>query len=187
MKYLLPVIFIIAFTRGIVAQDFNDFETKSNSFFNKYVSGDVVNYLAIKSSLSELASLMKRIDTMNLSTANDNQKKAFYINSYNLLVINQIIKIYPTKSVMDITGFFESNTFKVAGEKTTLNDLENKKLRGIYNDPRFHFVLVCGAVSCPPIINLADGSDNPKGRARNRRTAFKVIGELEMDVYYEEE
>ena len=34
---------------------------------------------------------------------------------------------------------------------------------------------------------LADGSDNPKGRARNRRTAFKVIGELEMDVYYEEE
>ena len=65
--------------------------------------------------------------------------------------------------------------------------MENKKLRGIYNDPRFHFVLVCGAVSCPPIINLADGSDNPKGRARNRRTAFKVIGELEMDVYYEEE
>ena len=153
MKYLLPVIFIIAFTRGIVAQDFNDFETKSNSFFNKYVSGDVVNYLAIKSSLSELASLMKRIETMNLSTANDNQKKAFYINSYNLLVINQIIKNYPTKSVMDITGFFESNTFKVAGEKTTLNDLENKKLRGVYNDPRFHFVLVCGAVSCPPIIN----------------------------------
>lgn len=32
-----------------------------------------------------------------------------------------------------------------------------------------------------------DGSDNPKGRAKNRRTAFKVTGELELDVYYEED
>lgn len=31
-----------------------------------------------------------------------------------------------------------------------------------------------------------DGTDNPEGRAKNRRTSFKVIGHLDLDIYYEE-
>jgi outer membrane protein OmpA-like peptidoglycan-associated protein len=31
-----------------------------------------------------------------------------------------------------------------------------------------------------------DGSDNPAGRAKNRRTSFRVIGQLNLDVYYED-
>jgi outer membrane protein OmpA-like peptidoglycan-associated protein len=32
-----------------------------------------------------------------------------------------------------------------------------------------------------------DGSDNPTGRAKNRRTGFRVIGQLDVDIYYEED
>ncbi|MFT6166681.1 MAG: outer membrane protein OmpA-like peptidoglycan-associated protein [Vicingaceae bacterium] len=32
----------------------------------------------------------------------------------------------------------------------------------------------------------ADGSDNPEGRAKNRRTEFKVIGEMDVEVNYKE-
>ena len=31
-----------------------------------------------------------------------------------------------------------------------------------------------------------DGSDNPTGRSKNRRTSFKVIGHIDVDIYYEE-
>lgn len=31
-----------------------------------------------------------------------------------------------------------------------------------------------------------DGSDNPEGRARNRRTSFRVVGELPIEINYEE-
>ena len=43
----------------------------------------------------------------------------------------------------------------MAGTRITLNDIENKKLRAKFNEPRFHFVLVCGALGCPPIIPKA--------------------------------
>jgi OOP family OmpA-OmpF porin len=33
----------------------------------------------------------------------------------------------------------------------------------------------------------ADGSDNPEGRAKNRRTTFRVIGELPVDIIYEDD
>ena len=36
-----------------------------------------------------------------------------------------------------------------------MNDLEKKKLLRVYEDPRYHFVLVCGAMGCPPITPFA--------------------------------
>ncbi|MGB0402599.1 MAG: OmpA family protein [Salibacteraceae bacterium] len=40
-----------------------------------------------------------------------------------------------------------------------------------------------------PIVSNTnqDGTDNPTNRARNRRTAFRIIGQLDVDIYYEEE
>ena len=40
-----------------------------------------------------------------------------------------------------------------------------------------------------PIVSNTneDGTDNPANRARNRRTAFRIIGQLDVDIYYEEE
>ena len=102
--------------------------------------------------LDELIDQIKKQDLTALAESN---KKAFLINSYNLLVINQVLENWPTKSVMEIGGFFESNKVVIGGKKMTLNDLENKEIRTVYNDPRVHFVLVCGANGCPPIINKA--------------------------------
>jgi OOP family OmpA-OmpF porin len=31
-----------------------------------------------------------------------------------------------------------------------------------------------------------DGSDNPEGRDKNRRTEFKVIGKIDVDIIYED-
>ncbi len=43
----------------------------------------------------------------------------------------------------------------MGGKNITLNDIEHKFLIGNFKDARFHFVLVCGAVGCPPLINHA--------------------------------
>ena len=57
---------------------------------------------------------------------------------------------------MKIGGFFDKTTHEIGGVKTTLNDLENKLLRKVFpKEARFHFVLVCAGLGCPPIINEA--------------------------------
>ncbi len=71
------------------------------------------------------------------------------------MVIDQLAKNWPTSSPMSISGFFDNVKHKIGGNNWTLSHLENKIMRPSFKDPRLHFVLVCGAKSCPPIINEA--------------------------------
>ena len=42
--------------------------------------------------------------------------------------------------------------------------------------------------SKPIVANMqTDGTDNPVGRAKNRRTSFRVIGELDISVTYDDD
>lgn len=137
------------------AQSYSDFETNADSFFKNYVNNGGVNYLALKTNPKPINNLIGSVAKMDLNELGTNEKKAFLINAYNLIVIHQVVQNYPTKSVMDVAGFFKETQYTVAGKKASLNDIENSMIRPVYKDARVHFVLVCGAVSCPPIINSA--------------------------------
>lgn len=158
MKFKNIVSFLFTLFIGLTAlqaqQDLPSFFKDANSFFLKHVEGDKVNYKTAKESGS-LYSLIKTISDANLENATPEQKKAFYINAYNLYVIKKVVDKYPLSSVKDVGGFFDGKKITVAGEQLTLNDLEKEKLIKVTNDARLHFVLVCGAVGCPPIINKA--------------------------------
>jgi hypothetical protein len=56
-------------------------------------------------------------------------------------------------TVQAIPGFFDKIEYEAAGEKLTLNDIENQKLRAGFDDPRIHFAIVCASRSCPAIQN----------------------------------
>ncbi|MBK9742889.1 MAG: DUF547 domain-containing protein [Saprospiraceae bacterium] len=43
----------------------------------------------------------------------------------------------------------------VNGKKYSLNNIENDIIRKQFKDPRIHFALNCGAISCPPLLNKA--------------------------------
>ena len=64
-----------------------------------------VNYEAIKKDPKTLEDLVKQIETFSLS--NDPKvNKAFFINAYNIVMINAIVEKYPVKSPMYIAGVF---------------------------------------------------------------------------------
>ena len=56
---------------------------------------------------------------------------------------------------MSIEGLFREKLFPIAGENLTLDQIEFEKLFERNSDPRIHFVLNCGAVSCPTLNNEA--------------------------------
>ncbi|TGE28908.1 DUF547 domain-containing protein [Hymenobacter metallicola] len=119
-------------------------------FLHKHVGSDgQVDYRAIKRSPAELQGLLKQVQTLSVQPLSAAEKKAFYLNAYNLTVIGAVVESYPLTSVMKVPGFFDKQQRVVAGEKMTLNELENNKLRTPYNDPRVHFALVCAAKGCP--------------------------------------
>lgn len=154
MKYLNILIILILLSSAGHAEISNQFFDDTHNFLGTVVSNGKVDYEAVKGS-SELQALIDYISTADVSGDDDNTKQAFYINAYNLLVINEAAKAYPLQSLNDVTGFFDRNSHTIAGERFTLNSFEKDFLLKEYNDPRYHFVLVCGALGCPPITNFA--------------------------------
>lgn len=131
------------------------FSKSADDFFKKYVGNGSVAYSKIKQSVSEIDALYASVGEMNLSKIDEVNKKAFYVNAYNIVVIYWVAKHYPLKSPLDNSGFFDKIKHKIAGEEMTLNSLEIKKLLIAYKDARLHFALACAAKSCPPIASFA--------------------------------
>ncbi len=155
MKLIKQMVFwiigIIHFT--LLGQ--NNFFDSANSFFNQQVRDGLVDYSSIFSDQKELDILIGSIESFDIESATKDEQLSFYINAYNLLVIKNVIDHFPINSPMDVPGFFEKKRFKVAHKELSLNELENEIIRPEFNDPRIHFALVCGAISCPPIIPMA--------------------------------
>ncbi len=183
MKKITILLVLLSIQFGF-SQSSTVFFTKADSFFKTYVSNGRVNYKNIKKAPSSLEELLKIAANVNVTKNDVKTYQAFYINAYNLAVIKGIVDKYPTKSPLDIKGFFDKTTYVLGGKKTTLNDLENKILRKNFpKEARFHFVLVCAGLGCPPIIpsaykpsTLEDQLQRQTVKALNNPNFIKVKG-----------
>jgi hypothetical protein len=103
------------------------------------------------------------------------EARAFWINLYNALTLQAMVHTKIQKSVLEFPGFFDCCAYRVyAGSlefTLTLSEIEHGVLRGnravlfsapfapndprldliLPLEPRIHFALNCGAISCPPI------------------------------------
>ncbi|WP_430411592.1 DUF547 domain-containing protein [Kordia sp.] len=152
MKHITITLITVFITAFGVAQNTNTFFKASDTFFKAYVKDGKVNYKAIKKNTAELDEILASTNSITVAKSDANTYQAYWINIYNLSVIKGIVNNYPVKSPLDINGFFDKTKHTVGGKKITLNDIEHKLLRGQFNDARFHFVLVCAGLGCPPII-----------------------------------
>lgn len=139
-----------------------------------------VDYTGLKTDRSRLDAY---IDSLALISPDQNPDRfptpdhalAYWINAYNAFVLRGVIDAYPVKSVKDIAllnGFFNRTKFVAGGQERTLNDIENDIIRPQFKDPRIHFVVNCGARSCPVLEARAyQGADlQQRLEAATRRT-----------------
>ncbi|MGH1384823.1 DUF547 domain-containing protein [Kordia sp.] len=152
MKYKIITLIVLCMTTIGFAQSTDAFFKSSDAFLKEYVKDGRVNYKAVKKNAATLDQILDSTNSITVDKSDANTYQAFWINIYNLSVIKGIINKYPVKSPLDIKGFFDKTKHSVGGKKITLNDIEHKLLRGQFNDARFHFVLVCAGLGCPPII-----------------------------------
>lgn len=155
MRNAIIALFSLFLLQGF-SQSVDTFFSKTDAFFKTNVKNGLVDYKAIKENPDELNSILDLAKSITVSKGEANTFQAFWINGYNLHVIKGIIDNYPVKSPLDINGFFDKTKREIGGKQITLNDIENKQLRENFShEARFHFVLVCAGLGCPPIINGA--------------------------------
>jgi hypothetical protein len=137
-----------------------NFQSAYKNLLSTYVSGGQVDYAAIKENSKSLHNALIALAKTDVNALQGNQRKAQLINAYNLFVIQGIVEDYPIKSVMDIDNFFDVKQYQLGDQKVSLNQLEKKMIYPEFADPRIHFALVCGAVSCPPLLSKPFTAEN---------------------------
>ncbi|MGB1242908.1 MAG: DUF547 domain-containing protein [Chitinophagales bacterium] len=158
----------------------------TNGFLKKYVSGGLVSYKSIKK--GEIKQLAEQIAAVDLSKSSSLEKQAFYINSYNILVVKSLLDTNIPSSPLDVLGFFDARKHPVAGQSLTLDELEKGKLFGLKKDARFHFAAVCGAKGCPQIETFAYSPSNLNAQLNRQtkkalnNTSFTRVNETEKKV-----
>ena len=117
--------------------------------------------------------LSHNLKTMDLAGLGRREEKiAFWINLYNVIVIHGVIALGIRDSVKEVWNFFRRVRYQIGRHFFTPEDIEHGILRGnrrppsalfrrfgardprlAYTveplDPRIHFTLVCGSSSCP--------------------------------------
>ena len=81
-------------------------------------------------------------------------KMAFWINAYNLLTIDLIIKTGEKESIKNQGTLFKnvwkSHDWDIHGQRYTLDEIEHQILRPM-GDPRIHVAINCASLSCPDL------------------------------------
>lgn len=138
----------------VVKVDHSDFD----ALLKKYVKDGLVDYKTWKAKdLKALDAYLKRLQATDPSKlASDKHRMAFWINVYNAWTLRSMLKLYPTKSILNHSlamkgfGIWKKNPISINGKNRTLDEIEHKILRPM-GDARIHFAIVCASIGCPPL------------------------------------
>jgi hypothetical protein len=82
------------------------------------------------------------------------ERLAFWINAYNILAIDLVLRHHPVASIRDIGSLWrpvwEREAGLVGGVAHSLGQIEHEILRPL-GEPRIHLAIVCASTSCPSL------------------------------------
>ncbi len=156
--------------------DQKEFELLSDLILREVVNTEgLVNYGKLRgelapqwTSITNAIRSTKGIVKVPPASVSFDEKAAFWTNIYNLTMID-IIVTHPNASnvAIDLTFGAFDEVYLLAGYKLSLNGIEKgilrlggdnqrvpSELKVDHIDPRLHFTLVCGALSCPKLRNF---------------------------------
>ncbi|GEM74291.1 DUF547 domain-containing protein [Vibrio sagamiensis] len=148
--------------RYLIQQDENTL------FQYKNVSAD--DKVQLKKYIQHLANL----DPLQYRQA---EQYAYWVNIYNAITVDLILDNYPLKSITKLGGLFtfgpwEEKIIKINNKDLTLNDIEHRILRPIWQDPRTHYAVNCASLGCPNLQIQAFTADNTQAILESAAKTF---------------
>ncbi|KAA9130169.1 DUF547 domain-containing protein [Marinihelvus fidelis] len=162
-------------------------------FFEEFEDND--RYKAILTNVRE--SLEAVPEQVPLGAFNRNEQLAYWLNLYNITVIEQLVGMYPERNLKkELTGrksFLDQKVITVAGHELSLNDIQHGILATNYpDDPMVMYGLYQGIIGGP---NIRKGAyygatvrrqlqDNAEEFINSNRGTQASDREFEVSSYY---
>lgn len=131
---------------------------------------------------------LRNEDPENLSLE---EKKAFWINIYNIGAVKMVIDNHPLKSIKDagslIKPVWKREIIQVGSSNYSLGYIEHDILRKT-GDSLIHYAIVCASLSCPDLRRTSYTPENIRKELLEQREIFLANTEkgrrLEGNNYY---
>lgn len=115
----------------------------------------------------QLKRYITALEQLPIRGYNADQQLVYWINLYNAATIDIVLQHYPVASIRDIDispGFFADGPWgkkllSIEGQQVSLNDIEHRILRPLWQDPRLHYALNCASLGCPNLSTSAYSAD----------------------------
>ncbi|MBU0954068.1 MAG: DUF547 domain-containing protein [Spirochaetes bacterium] len=108
--------------------------------------------------LQKLESYLTYLQSIQPSALSRVEQMAYWLNLYNARTVYLILEHYPVRSIRDIklgglfsSGPWDAKLLTVENQELSLNDIEHRILRPIWQDARIHYVVNCASYSCPDL------------------------------------
>ena len=127
-----------------------------------------VDYAALAEDHAALDDYIAALEAATPSQMSEDEAHAYWINLYNAKTLDVVLDAYPVESIRRINlggslfrpGPWRATILEVEGEKLTLDDVEHRIVRAIFQDPMSHYGLNCASFSCPNLMADAYTGDN---------------------------
>lgn len=108
---------------------------------------------------------------------NKREQYAYWVNLYNAITVQIILENYPVSSITKIGGIFsfgpwDEKRLTITNQKVSLNDIEHRILRPIWQDPRTHYAVNCASLGCPNLQPKAFTSSNSEQLLSKAESSF---------------
>jgi hypothetical protein len=192
MKKILTAAAVVFAIVGVTAQnyqpspDLDAIHVPYDALLDPNVRDGLVYYRTLQASSGRLsryiASLNSPAVVSGYAKWSDDQKKAFWINAYNAIVLQTVVqhypirgtaKGYPANSIRQIPGAFEKTLHAIAGKQLTLDQIETTVIAEL-NDPRMFLALGRGAVDSGRLRSEAYSSKAVDKQLEDAKRQFAV-------------
>lgn len=141
-----------------------------------YVRDGLVYYRAVRSDRARLDRYVAALGAVTPDTYQGwtrEQQVAFWINAYNAFVLQAATSAFPPpgNSLRKVPGLFDKRTYRAAGRRVTLDEIENKVLPE-FRDPRVYFALGRGAMGSGRLKSEAYTAERLEGQLRSQTLEF---------------
>ncbi len=104
--------------------------------------------------LNALKHYINHMSQINITHYNRNEQLAYWLNLYNALIVQIVADYYPVDTVQEVNispGLFSIGPWgaylvTIIGTQLTLDDIQNRIIRAIWNDPRTHYAINDGTI-----------------------------------------
>lgn len=178
-----------------------------DQFLSRYVSehADGVNrvdYAGVtRADKRKVAGYIDALTATRVTALNRGEQQAYWVNLYNALTVITILDAFPVASIRDIDispGIFSDGPWgkklvTIEKEEISLDDIEHRILRPIWQDPRIHYAVNCASIGCPNLRTEAMTPANAENflsagavdYINHRRGAEIIKGKLVVSSIYD--